>query len=61
MYVLERAEMAENKQRQSAEKEHFWQKIELVQLGEEFLLFDTTRERTQVRASDDGVFAGLRS
>jgi hypothetical protein len=53
--------MTEDKRQQGAEKEHFWQKIEIVQLGEEFLLFDTSRERTQVRSSDDGAFAGMRS
>jgi hypothetical protein len=53
--------MTEDKRQQGSEKEHFWQKIEIVQLGEEFLLFDTARERTQVRYSDDGAFAGMRS
>jgi hypothetical protein len=53
--------MTEDKRRRGAEKESFWQKIEIVQLGEEFLLFDTSRERTQVRYSDDGAFAGMRS
>ncbi len=53
--------MTEDKRRRGAEKEHFWQKIEIVQLGEEFQLFDLSRERTQVRFSDDGAFAGLRS
>jgi hypothetical protein len=61
MYVLEQAEMTEDRRQHSGEKEHHWQKIEIVQLGEEFLLFDTTRERSQVRYSDNGAFAGMRS
>ena len=54
--------MAEEKQQQHIrEKEQYWRNIETVQLGQEFPLFDTDRNRTQVRYSDDGSFAGLKS
>jgi hypothetical protein len=53
--------MSEDKQQQNREKEHFWQNIEIVQLGEEFQLFDPTRNRTQIRYSDNGSFGGMKS
>jgi len=53
--------MAEEKQQHIREKEQYWRNIETVQLGQEFPLFDTDRNRTQVRYSDDGSFAGMKS
>ena len=53
--------MSEEEKLHISEKEQYWRNIQLVQLGEEFLLFDTTRNRTQVRYSDDGSFGGLKS
>jgi hypothetical protein len=53
--------MTEEQRERGTEKEHFWQRIEIIQLGEEFLPFDASRERTQVRHSDDGAFAGMRA
>ena len=42
-------------------KENHWKNIEIVQPGEDFLLFDTERERTQIRQTDNGTFGGLKS
>jgi hypothetical protein len=53
--------MAEKEQQHIREKEQYWRNIEIVQLGQEFPLFDTVRNRTQVRYSDDGSFAGMKS
>ena len=53
--------MAEDEKQLGREKEHYWQNIEVVQPGEEFLLFDPERNRTQVRFADDHSFAGLKS
>src|SRR5947209_10187598 len=53
--------MAEKEQQHIREKEQYWRNIEIVRLGQEFLLFDTVRNRTQVRYSDDGSFAGMKS
>ena len=53
--------MSEEEKLHISEKEQYWRNIQLVQLGEEFLLFDTARNRTQVRYSDDGSFGGLKS
>jgi hypothetical protein len=53
--------MSEEEKLHISEKEQYWRNIQSVQLGEEFLLFDTARNRTQVRYSDDGSFGGLKS
>jgi len=53
--------MAKNEKQSFNEKEHPWQQSELVRPGEDFLLFDTSRNRTHIRYSDDGFFAGLKS
>lgn len=53
--------MAKNENQSFNEKEHPWSQSELVRPGEDFLLFDTNRNRTQIRYSDDGFFAGLKS
>jgi hypothetical protein len=53
--------MAKNEKQSSNEREHSWQHDEPVQIGEDFLLFDTNRHSTQIRYSDDGLFAGLKS
>lgn len=42
-------------------REHPRQQRELVRPGEDFLLFDTSKHRTQIRYSDDGLFGGLKS
>jgi hypothetical protein len=46
---------------QSSEKEQYWRTIQTVKLEEDFLLFDMTRNRTQIRYSDGGAFGGLKS
>ena len=53
--------MSEEEKLHISEKEQYWRNIQLVQLGEEFLLFDTARNRTQIRYSDDGSFGGLKA
>jgi hypothetical protein len=53
--------MSEEEMLHISEKEQYWRNIQTVQLGEEFLLFDTARNRTQIRYSDDGSFGGLKS
>ena len=53
--------MSEEEKLHISEKEQYWRNIQTVQIGEEFLLFDTARNRTQIRYSDDGSFGGLKS
>lgn len=53
--------MTEDEKQHIKEKEQYWRDIETVQLGEDFLLFDSVRNRTQVRHSDNGSFAGMKS
>lgn len=53
--------MTRNEDRFFNEREQPWHKNELVRPGEDFLLFDTNRNHTHIRYSDDGVFAGLKS
>lgn len=53
--------MPEEEQLHSSEQEQYWRNIQTVQLGEEFLLFDTARNRTQIRYADGGAFGGLKS
>jgi hypothetical protein len=53
--------MTEDEKQLRREKEQYWQNIEIVQPGEEFLLFDPGRNRTQARFSDDHTFAGMKS
>lgn len=53
--------MPDEEQLHASEKEQYWHNIQIVQLGEEFLLFDTARNRTQIRYADGGAFGGLKS
>ncbi len=53
--------MSEEEKLHISEKEQYWRNIQTVQIGEEFLLFDIARNRTQIRYSDDGSFGGLKS
>ncbi len=53
--------MSDEEKLHSSEKEQYWRNIQTVQLGEDFLLFDMARNRTQIRYSDGGSFGGLKS
>jgi len=53
--------MTDDKKQRFGAQENRWKNVEVVRPGEEFLLFDTRRNSTQVRYSDDRSFAGIRS
>src|SRR5690242_8680739 len=53
--------MTDDKKRRSGARENRWKDVDVVRLGEEFLLFDPRKSGTQVRFSDDRSFAGIRS
>src|SRR5258706_15786584 len=60
-FGAEQVRMSEEEKLHISEKEQYWRNIQTVQIGEEFLLFDIARNRTQIRYSDDGSFGGLKS
>jgi len=53
--------MTDEKNQFSRAKDNHWKNIEIVRPGEDFLLFEKDRERTQIRYADGGKFGGLKS
>ncbi len=53
--------MAKPDRQRGKEKEEYWKTVQTVQLGETFLLFDTTRNYADIRYGDDGSFGGIKS